>query len=963
MADQVKGKLSADGQVKGKLTADDHIDGLLTSSSQINSSLTSNGSVSGSLSSDGVLSGALSVEPSVEGSLSDESGMSAELEIKRTRTVATMLSELGDVDLDDVQDGDVLTYDSDENKWVNSEGSHGGGIWGTITGTLSDQTDLQDALDAKIDVSEKGANNGVATLGNDGKVPSSQLPASDDDIFVATYGVTTFAEIDAAYNAGKYILVTRSYLGTTVYSFRNRTQSSSQTAYNFFSFSGDDTCLTCGINSFGTWYADYEELATIKSPTFTGSPKAPTANAGTNNTQIATTAFVHGETSDLQDQIGDLSDLQTQDKDSLVDAINEVAQSDNSSWGHITGDIDDQTDLQDALDAKADLENGKVPSSQLPSYVDDVLEYASLSVFPATGEAGKIYIALDTNKTYRWSGSTYVEISESLALGETTGTAYEGSKGKANADAIAKAYKTDDTTSPDLDDADTIPFYDDSASAKKNTLWSNIKSKLQTFFDGIYRKKLIATFGGAGSSDAYCLLCTMVVQFGYINGPTEIVLQERGRNTVARLNIIFESASTTDPQLLNFIVIGAQNNYYIVKTAASTWQIYVTKNEPYSRIEVIDCSIYSVNSVSITWNMTNAASVPSGAVQASMLTGVDGTKVAKAGDTMTGTLQRNISGGSSTTYIEGCGGASGLHINKAEGDIYYTAVSMRTKTGGGWAVGNYNNDNLQFSFGTKADIESNTNNVQIVNLRPSAGTLALTSEIPSTYAGSDSAGGKANSAAIADVANLVKYQAGNEINFPGGAPNTCWFNYRNADTGSSAAVSSMRYKFANYSNDTSKTTLEAASFTGNATTASAVKDSGNNTATTFAYSKAGLAYDNYTCLAGWDGYELRAVAKTQFQKAFNLVEAWSGSLAASAARWIGNYGAHSKFIVFYGTWNNSQILAVFPNNGGTPITRLIAGYNTTTSYFTIGANGQWGFYIKNTSSVNMPLTVLVIPHS
>ena len=80
---------------------------------------------------------------------------------------------------------------------------------------------------------------------------------------------------------------------------------------------------------------------------------------------------------------------------------------------------------------------GKVPSAQLPSYVDDVLEYASQAAFPATGETGKIYVATDTNKTYRWSGSAYVEISESLALGETSSTAYAGNKGKANADAIA----------------------------------------------------------------------------------------------------------------------------------------------------------------------------------------------------------------------------------------------------------------------------------------------------------------------------------------------------------------------------------------------------------------------------------------------------------------------------------------------------------------------------------------------
>ena len=81
--------------------------------------------------------------------------------------------------------------------------------------------------------------------------------------------------------------------------------------------------------------------------------------------------------------------------------------------------------------------DGKVPSSQLPSFVDDVIEVANFAALPAEGEAGKIYVTLDDNKTYRWGGTTYVEISAGLALGETQGTAYEGSKGKANADAIA----------------------------------------------------------------------------------------------------------------------------------------------------------------------------------------------------------------------------------------------------------------------------------------------------------------------------------------------------------------------------------------------------------------------------------------------------------------------------------------------------------------------------------------------
>lgn len=83
---------------------------------------------------------------------------------------------------------------------------------------------------------------------------------------------------------------------------------------------------------------------------------------------------------------------------------------------------------------------GRVPSSQLPSYVDDVVEgYLSGGKFyeesahttEIAGEAGKIYVDLSTNKTYRWSSTTFVEISSSLALGETSSTAYRGDRGKA----------------------------------------------------------------------------------------------------------------------------------------------------------------------------------------------------------------------------------------------------------------------------------------------------------------------------------------------------------------------------------------------------------------------------------------------------------------------------------------------------------------------------------------------------
>lgn len=87
--------------------------------------------------------------------------------------------------------------------------------------------------------------------------------------------------------------------------------------------------------------------------------------------------------------------------------------------------------LVGAADGVAELDSGGlVPSSQLPSYVDDVIEAANFAALPGTGATGKIYVTLDNNLTFRWSGSAYVEISASLALGETSSTAYRGDRGK-----------------------------------------------------------------------------------------------------------------------------------------------------------------------------------------------------------------------------------------------------------------------------------------------------------------------------------------------------------------------------------------------------------------------------------------------------------------------------------------------------------------------------------------------------
>lgn len=142
---------------------------------------------------------------------------------------------------------------------------------------------------------------------------------------------------------------------------------------------------------------------------------------------------------DIQNEITPNDPLNADLVDDSMSTNKFVSEAEKALWSGKLSPDDAYTKAQTdtLLDEKADLIDGKVPSSQLPSYVDDVLEYSSTSAFPATGESGKIYVATDTNKTYRWGGSAYAEISESLALGETASTAYPGNKGKANADAIA----------------------------------------------------------------------------------------------------------------------------------------------------------------------------------------------------------------------------------------------------------------------------------------------------------------------------------------------------------------------------------------------------------------------------------------------------------------------------------------------------------------------------------------------
>ena len=126
--------------------------------------------------------------------------------------------------------------------------------------------------------------------------------------------------------------------------------------------------------------------------------------------------------------IADVTDLQT-----TLDG--KAAKSHEHSADNITSGTLSIDRIPNIPDSKIDGMSatkltGTVPQANLPSYVDDVVEVDDYDSLPPTGEAGKIYVDKETNKTYRWGGSAYVEISASLALGETSATAFRGDYGK-----------------------------------------------------------------------------------------------------------------------------------------------------------------------------------------------------------------------------------------------------------------------------------------------------------------------------------------------------------------------------------------------------------------------------------------------------------------------------------------------------------------------------------------------------
>ena len=148
-----------------------------------------------------------------------------------------------------------------------------------------------------------------------------------------------------------------------------------------------------------------------------------------------------------------------------VDTLNSQLDSLLTDLNNLSGTVETKASaasVVQALSTKADLINGVIPAAQLPSFVDDVLEYESWNQFPSVGEAGKIYVDTTENKTWRWSGSTYVIIGGGgVALGETAATAYRGDRGKAAYDHSISQGNPHNATTSDIPEGNKLYFTED----------------------------------------------------------------------------------------------------------------------------------------------------------------------------------------------------------------------------------------------------------------------------------------------------------------------------------------------------------------------------------------------------------------------------------------------------------------------------------------------------------------------
>lgn len=167
---------------------------------------------------------------------------------------------------------------------------------------------------------------------------------------------------------------------------------------------------------------------------------------------------------------------------------------------------------------------------------------------------------------------------------------------------------------------------------KKSTemLWKKFKEQLSNYLSltgGTMKGLLNVPYGtavhytsGTNGSDGYVRLATIVIKEAYVDAPIELTIMRRGASRPTKIVILFNSASSNDPTVSTFNVVGATANVWIYKSAESTWELYVKKSGAWDEVDVTEYHkhLYLHDRITVTWQKDHISTIPDGALQATV---------------------------------------------------------------------------------------------------------------------------------------------------------------------------------------------------------------------------------------------------------------------------------------------------------------------------------------------------------
>lgn len=314
-------------------------------------------------------------------------------------------------------------------------------------------------------------------------------------------------------------------------------------------------------------------------------------------------------------------------------------------------------------------ESGIIPSAQLPSYVDDVIEVDTFSNLPGTGESGKIYIVQDTNLTYRWSGTDYVEISKSLALGETSSTAYPGDKGKATTDKLNRipdklitdtTYVKQSTTEAVLN---FTTYRQESQQVSRNTLTITSATTSQAgLMSSSDKTKLDGLKDQAGiTSDIDAVQTNLETHINNKSNPHKVTKVQVGLDKVDNTSDANKPISTATQNALNS-KFNASDGNALKQRVDNIPELIATDITVDSDNDSVNISLDKTSIVDGTLSGTTINISSATTSKAGILTPADKTKIDKIITNGNGTKYLSDNG----TYKEVSGGSSSSDINIIE---------------------------------------------------------------------------------------------------------------------------------------------------------------------------------------------------------------------------------------------------------------------------------------------------------